>query len=126
MLASFTPDDGASPLSQVASVLCISLGHANAVDGTLSRVVTLSTAAINLLTSTYGGYLRSVIIQGRSFTRSPSRAVARSTPACTFSPAVAANCRASHTSPVVARSTPACTFSPVVAVRILQLPHNRI
>ena len=119
MLSFPTPDDGASPLSQAASVLSFSLV-------TLSRVVTLSTATINLLTSTYGGYLRSVIIQGRSFTRSPSRAVARSTPACTFSPAVAANCRASHTSPVVARSTPACTFSPVVAVRILQLPHNRI
>ena len=113
MLAFLTPDDGASPLSQ-AVPLCR--------PAILSPTVALSTATINLLTSTYGGYLRSVIIQGRSFTRSPSRAVARSTPACTFSPVVAANCNASHTSPAVAGTL--CIT--VVAVRILQLPHNRI
>ena len=110
MLAFLTPDDGASPLSQ-AVPLCR--------PAILSPTVALSTATINLLTSTYGGYLRSVIIQGRSFTRSPSRAVARSTPACTFSPVVAANCRASR-----AIAGPLCITA--VAVRILQLPHNRI
>ena len=91
------PDDGARALSS-AVTLCrpAILSHTVA----LSSAVALSTTAISLLTSAYDGQLRSIIVQGRSFTRSPSRAVAR--------------------------STPACTFSPVVAVRILQLPHNRI
>ena len=87
--------DGAARALIRAVTLCrpAILSHAAR---TSSHAITLSTAVISLLTSAYDGQLRSVIIQGRSFTRSPSRAVA---------------------------GTLCIT---VVAVRVLQLPHNRI
>ena len=123
MLAFLTPDDGASALSsavslshpvvftRAASALSSPLVTLSCAARTSSHAATLSTAAISLLTSAYDGQLRSVIIQGRSFTRSPSRAVAT-------------KCRPSHTSPAVAATVTLCITAAVA--RTLQLPHNRI
>ena len=55
----------------------LALSPGRAVVVTISNTA-LNSTALSLLTSTYGGYLHSVIIQGRSFMLSPSRSLSPS------------------------------------------------